>query len=72
MGNREGHLLGVVWPAPDGHRRITNGEGYTVVGGSQEAHEQMQERTAKIREEIDKRGEIRSAEEFQEIADKVQ
>lgn len=68
---REGHLFGVVRPSEDGHTRITEGEGYTVVGGSKESHEEMQEKTAKIREEIDKRGTIRSHEELQEIAEKV-
>jgi len=40
----------------DGHTRITRAEDITLVGGSQETHEQMQETAIKITEEAKRRG----------------
>lgn len=43
-----------------------------MVGGDKESHERLQEGTAKIKEEIDKRGgKVRCPEEFKEIVDKA-
>ena len=58
----------------DGHKRITTGDNFTLVGGTQETHEQMTEKAIKINEKIKARGknleEISHA-EFSDIAQEV-
>jgi hypothetical protein len=58
----------------DGHKRLTTGENFALVGGSEETHEQMTEKAIKINEKLKKRGkklgEV-SSEEFEDIAHEV-
>ena len=58
QSNPEGRriLLGVGLDGEDGHTRITRGESTMLVGGSQDTHEQMQEKTIKLGEVLDRRG----------------
>jgi hypothetical protein len=51
-----GHLLGLGLDNHDGHKRITSGEDFSIVGGSQETHEKMTETVLKTFETLDKRG----------------
>ena len=58
----------------DGHKRITKGENFALVGGTEETHEQMNETAVKINEKIASRGkrlEEVSHEEFDDIAHDV-
>jgi len=58
----------------DGHKRITQGENFLLVGGSKDTHEQMTEKVIKLSEQIKARGkhlETITQEEFAEIAHKV-
>ncbi|HEX3855682.1 MAG TPA: hypothetical protein VHY30_00105 [Verrucomicrobiae bacterium] len=58
----------------DGHKRITTGENFALVGGSQETHEQMTEKAVKINEKLKARGkqlETVTHEEFDDIAQEV-
>ena len=58
----------------DGHKRITTGENFALVGGTQETHEQMTEKAIKINEKLKARGkqlETVSREEFDDIAHEV-
>ena len=58
----------------DGHKRLTTGPNFTLVGGSQETHEQMTEKTIKINEKLKARGkqlETVTHEEFDDIAQEV-
>ena len=58
----------------DGHKRITTGPNFALVGGSQETHEEMTEKVIKINEKLTARGkqlgEV-SGEEFADIAHSV-
>jgi hypothetical protein len=58
----------------DGHKRVTTGPNFALVGGSHETHEQMTEKTIKINEKLKARGkelhEV-SGEEFDDIAHSV-
>ena len=49
-------LLGVGLDNDDGHVRLTKGENYALVGGSEETHSRMQETAVKINEHLDNRG----------------
>jgi len=58
----------------DGHKRITTGENFALVGGTQETHEVMTEKSIKINEKLKARGkqlETVSREEFDDIAHEV-
>jgi hypothetical protein len=49
-------LLGVGLDNHDGHKRLTTGEKFLVVGGSEETHERMTETVVKTFEELKQRG----------------
>jgi len=55
----------------DGHKRVTTGPNFAMLGGSQETHEAMTEQAIKINEKLKQKGkqlaEI-SREEFDDIA----
>ena len=58
----------------DGHKRLTTGENFALVGGTQETHEVMTEKTIKINEKLKARGkqlEQVSHKEFDDIAQEV-
>lgn len=70
---RKAMMLGVGLDA-DGHKRITTGENFALVGGTQETHELMTEKTIKLNEKLKARGkqlETVSREEFDDIAHEV-
>ena len=70
---RKAALLGLGLDS-DGHKRITTGENFALVGGTQETHEQMAEKAIKINEKLKARGkqlETVSREEFDDIAHEV-
>jgi hypothetical protein len=58
----------------DGHKRLTTGPNFALVGGSKETHEEMTEKAVKINEHLASRGkrlEEVGREEFEEIAHSV-
>ena len=63
-------LLGVGLDS-DGHKRITTGENFALVGGSKDTHEEMTEKVIKINEKLASKGkrlEEVSRDEFDDIA----
>ena len=66
-------LLGVGLDS-DGHKRITTGPNFALVGGTQQTHEELTEKAVRINEKLAERGkqlhEV-SSEEFDEIAHEV-
>ena len=48
-------LLGLGFDCKDGHVRITKGENFRLFGGSEETHEELQEKAIKFNEQLDKR-----------------
>lgn len=70
----DAHLLGLAFEKTDGHRRITRGDNFTIIGGTQETHEKMQEKAVKFNEQLDKHGKQLgelSKNEFMDIAGKA-
>jgi len=51
-----GALLGLGFDNDDGHRRITTGDHFAILGGSAETHERMTETVVKTFEELKQRG----------------
>ena len=70
---RKAVMLGVGLDS-DGHKRLTTGPNFVLVGGSQETHEVMTEKAIKINEKLAAKGkqlEDVSHEEFDDIAHSV-
>ena len=70
-----GGIIGVGLDNEDGHKRITTGEKFVLLGGSQETHERMTETMVKTFEELkrrDKRLESVDPRELGEIILKAQ
>ena len=58
----------------DGHKRLTTGPNFALVGGTEETHEQMTEKAVKINEKLKARGKELDEvdhEEFDDIAHEV-
>ena len=58
----------------DGHKRLTTGPNFALVGGTEDTHEQMTEKAVKINEKLKARGkqlEEVSRDEFDDIAHEV-
>lgn len=58
----------------DGHKRLTTGPNFALIGGKDETHEQMTEKVIKINEKLAAKGkrlEDVSHEEFDDIAHSV-
>jgi len=69
-GSRQALLLGLGLDNEDQHVRITRGEEFVLLGGSQNTHQQMQETAVRVSEEIARRGKRMadlSKDEFVEI-----
>jgi len=70
---RKALMLGVGLDS-DGHKRLTTGPNFALVGGSKDTHDQMTEKAVKINEKLKSRGkqlhEV-SHEEFDDIAQEV-
>ena len=62
-------LLGVGLDTDDGHRRITTGENFAIVGGKEETHERITETFIKTFEELKVRGKRLEQAEPQELAE---
>ncbi|HXE42173.1 MAG TPA: hypothetical protein VN516_04025 [Candidatus Baltobacteraceae bacterium] len=70
---RKAMMLGVGLDS-DGHKRVTTGHNFALVGGSEETHEVMTEKVIKINEKLAAKGkklENVSREEFDDIAGSV-
>ena len=63
-------LFGMGFDNRDEHKRITKGDNFCLVGGSEETHERMTETAIRFNEKLAKRGkslEELSPEEFRDI-----
>ncbi len=70
---RKALLLGLGLDS-DGHKRLTTGPNFALIGGSAETHEKMTEQAIKINEKLKDKGktlEQVSEQEFDDIADSV-
>lgn len=69
--SRRAHLLGLGLDNSDGHKRITQAEKFTVVGGSAETHERATEVLIKTCEDIRKRGRELEESDPRELAELI-
>ena len=73
--NNNHSLLGVGFDNSDGHKRVTKGDNFYLVGGSEETHERMTETAIKVNEKLAKKGRsIRTAsdEELRDVFGELQ
>ena len=71
---KKAFLLGLGLDNQDGHLRLTRGENFHLVGGSEETHGTMQEKALKFNEKLRERGRRMqdiSREEFRDIAHQI-
>lgn len=64
-------LLGLGLDATDGHKRMTSGEDFLLVGGSEETHERMQDVVMRMSEKLKRKGKSfreLSTSEFEDLA----
>lgn len=67
-------MLGLGLDDSKGHKRVTKGENFLLLGGSRETHERLTEKAIKLNEELKKRGtnlDHASLEELGEVAEKL-
>lgn len=72
-GRKKSLLLGVALDS-DGHKRVTTGENFALVGGTKETHEEMTEKAIKINEKLKAKGKDLDSvthQEFDDIASSV-
>jgi hypothetical protein len=66
---RAAGLLGIGFDNDDGHKRITTGKQFAIVGGSEETHGRMTETVVKTFEELKNRGKHLAHVEPDELAE---
>lgn len=72
--NKRALMLGLGLDGDDGHKRITKGPNFALIGGSAETHEAMTETAVKINEKLRAKGkalEEVSRDELDDIAKSV-
>ena len=72
MNNRQkniSHLIGIALDNEDGHKRITQADKFSLVGGSEETHDRMTETAMKTIEDLKQRGKTLEEAESKEICD---
>lgn len=68
---RRGGLLGLGLDGDDGHKRVTTGEDFLLLGGSADTHERMQDVAVRMNEVLRRRGKTfaeLSKREFEDLA----
>ena len=63
------HLLGLGLDHTDGHKRITQAEKFSVIGGSEETHARATETLIKTCEDLDRKGRHLETVEPRELAE---
>ena len=64
-------LLGVGLDGVDGHKRVTQGGDFLLLGGSEETHERMQDLVVRMNEKLRRKGKSfrdLSEQEFEDLA----
>ena len=68
---RAGGLLGLGLDAGDGHKRVTKGDDFLLLGGSEETHDRMQDLVLRMNEALRRTGKRfadLSSREFEDLA----
>ena len=68
---KSAHLLGIGLDNEDGHKRLTQAEKFSVVGGSEETHERMTETLIKTFEDLKGKGKQLEETDKEELAELI-
>ena len=68
---KSAHLLGIGLDNEDGHKRLTQAEKFSIVGGSEETHERMTETLIKTFEDLKGKGKELEDTDRNELADLI-
>ena len=63
------HLLGLGLDCTDGHKRITQADKFSILGGSEETHDKMTETLLKTMEDLSIKGRALEETSTQELSD---
>lgn len=69
---RPSKLLGLGLDNDDGHKRITEAERFSIIGGNEETHQTLTEVAIKTFETLDKKGKTLDTVEKKELDDIIQ
>lgn len=64
-------MMGIGLDNKDGHKRVTKGDNFYLVGGSEDTHEHMVETAVKVNEKLSKKGKRLSEVSKEEFTDIV-
>ena len=67
--SKRAHVLGIGLDNEDGHKRITQAEQFSIVGGSEETHGRMTETVVKTFEDIKRDGKSLATVEPKQLSD---
>ena len=66
------HLFGIGLDCTDGHKRITQAEKFSILGGSENTHDKMTETLFKTFEDLSIKGKTLESASMEEITDLIQ
>ncbi|RCL31784.1 MAG: hypothetical protein DBX03_00610 [Puniceicoccaceae bacterium] len=69
---QQAKLIGLGLDNTDGHKRVTQSERFSIVGGSEETHECLTETAIKTFETLDKKGKTLETVDKEELNDIIQ
>ncbi len=69
--DRKAMMMGLGLDNKDGHKRITKGENFLMLGGSEETHEKMTEVAIKVNESLSSKGKALEELSHEEFVDLV-
>ena len=70
--NQQSKLIGLGLDNADGHKRITQSERFSIVGGSEETHQSLTQTAIKTFETLDRKGKTLETVEKEELNDIIQ
>ena len=65
------HLMGLGLDCTDGHKRITQAEKFSILGGSEQTHDNMTETLFKTFEDLSRKGKSLEDTSMEEISDLI-
>ena len=65
------HLMGLGLDCTDGHKRITQAEKFSILGGSEQTHDNMTETLFKTFEDLSRKGKRLEDTSMEEISDLI-
>jgi len=69
--NEKALMMGIGLDNEDGHKRMTRGDNFFLVGGSEETHEKMTETAIKVNEKLQAKGKRLEEVSPQEFSDLI-